>query len=83
MIRNALCTIALLLALHIAAVSSGKSYAINNSNDLKTLKLKPGDTVVIRSGVLKDQAFHLKGTGTKEAPIVLMAEKAGMVKLTR
>jgi poly(beta-D-mannuronate) lyase len=82
MIRNALCTIALLLALHIAAVSSGKSYAINNSNDLKTLKLKPGDTVVIRSGVLKDQAFHLKGTGTKEAPIVLMAEKAGMVKLT-
>ncbi|MGC4232303.1 MAG: polysaccharide lyase 6 family protein [Niabella sp.] len=82
MIRETLYIITLLLTLHIAAVCSGKLYSINNSDDLKALKLKPGDTVVIRSGVLKDQAFHLKGAGTKEAPIVLMAEKAGMVKLT-
>lgn len=82
MTKETLRIIALLLVLHITLVCSGKRHYINNGDDLKGLQLKPGDTIFIRSGVLKDQVFDFKGTGTKEAPIVLMAEKAGMVKLT-
>jgi len=74
--------ISILLALHISILCNAGTYYISNSNDLKHLKLKPGDSVILKKGVLKNENFHFIGTGTKEAPIVLMAEEAGAVKLT-
>lgn len=78
---NAIKITFLWLALLTKLVGNAATYPIATGAELQQLKLKPGDTVILKSGTIRNELFHLKGTGTKEAPIVLMAEKAGAVKL--
>jgi len=40
---------------------------------------KPGDTIQIASGIWKDTELKFKANGTKEAPIVIIAEEKGKV----
>jgi poly(beta-D-mannuronate) lyase len=72
------------LAFFILILSQGvfaRTYPIKSAQDLEKLSLKPGDTVVLRDGIWKDQKLVFKGAGTKELPIVLRAATAGKVLL--
>lgn len=54
---------------------------ITSAAELSALTLKPGDTVILKSGDWNNQRLIFKGTGTSDKPIVLKAEKAGDVNL--
>lgn len=49
--------------------------AINNGNWIS------GDTIVMRNGIWTNQSISLKGNGTEEQPVVLIAETEGLVIL--
>ncbi|WP_343534421.1 polysaccharide lyase 6 family protein [Pedobacter sp.] len=54
---------------------------ISSATELTALTLNAGDTVMMKSGDWNNQRLIFKGTGTAQQPIVLIAEKAGDVKL--
>jgi poly(beta-D-mannuronate) lyase len=54
---------------------------VKTAADIASLSLKPGDTVMMESGDWTNQKVIFKGTGTAEKPIVLIAEKEGLVIL--
>lgn len=58
-----------------------KSYYIGNAAMLHHLKLKAGDTVVLKNGIWKNQDLHFKGEGTPKSSILLKAETDGKVYL--
>ncbi|SMD32474.1 poly(beta-D-mannuronate) lyase [Reichenbachiella faecimaris] len=57
---------------------------VESADQLKTALAvaNPGDTIVLANGEWKDAELVIQANGTKEAPIVVMAEKLGEVKLT-
>jgi len=54
---------------------------ITSAQELSTLTLNPGDTVILQSGQWIDQALIFKAVGTEKNPIVLMAQERGKVQL--
>src|SRR5688500_15521013 len=62
--------------------SSPKKYFITSAIELEKLQLKPGDTVMLKEGIWKDQKIVLKARGTEKTPVVMMAAVPGKVKLT-
>src|SRR5215218_9790688 len=55
--------------------------------DIQQLKFandnaKAGDTIVMKNGNWKDAAMVITCEGTAQAPVLIMAEKDGQVKLT-
>lgn len=46
------------------------------------LSAKPGDTLVMQNGIWKDQQIVFEGNGSKDLPVVLMAETPGKVILS-
>jgi poly(beta-D-mannuronate) lyase len=59
-----------------------QKYYIQSAKELHALQLSPGDTVVLKEGVWKDEQLEVKGKGTQLRPIVMMAAQPGKVKLT-
>jgi poly(beta-D-mannuronate) lyase len=51
-----------------------KEYIINSGSELKTINLQPGDKVILKQGIWKNELIKLKGQGTKENPITLTAQ---------
>ncbi|MFR9548028.1 MAG: polysaccharide lyase 6 family protein [Rikenellaceae bacterium] len=45
----------------------------------KVATASPGDTILVANGTYRDVAIELRGAGTAEAPIVIMAEEPGKV----
>jgi poly(beta-D-mannuronate) lyase len=59
-----------------------KKYFIGSAEELKKLRLQPGDTVVLKAGTWTDQKLELKASGTEKSPVVMKAAVPGGVKLT-
>jgi poly(beta-D-mannuronate) lyase len=68
-----------LIALSFQGFSN--NYTVKSANELAALTLKPGDRVTLKNGDWKDQQLIFKGKGTKENPIILIAEDALQVNL--
>lgn len=54
---------------------------VNSATSINNGTWLPGDTIVMKNGVWTNQSIILKGIGTIEQPIVLIAETAGQVIL--
>ena len=52
-------------------------YNVSSIEQFNSLKLQPGDKVIFKKGVWKDQQINIKANGTKEKPILVTVEKAG------
>lgn len=55
----------------------GNIYPIGSIEQFNMLKLQPGDKVIFKKGVWKDQQINIKANGTKDKPILITVEKAG------
>jgi poly(beta-D-mannuronate) lyase len=66
------------LTVHLFATE----YRVSSAAELSSLKLMPGDKVILKEGEWKDQQLLFKGTGTEKQPIILTIEKPGKIKLT-
>src|SRR5689334_18871468 len=76
----------LLGLLGMGAVNSpapAAEYRVSSAAEIErvTGQLHPGDVLVMRDGVWKDQAVVFRGRGTAEKPITLHAETPGKVTL--
>lgn len=58
--------------------SGGQAISID-SLEKTVASAKAGDTIVIANGTYTDVNIQLKGTGSKDAPIVIMAQTSGQV----
>ncbi len=54
-----------------------KEYKIESASELEALVLKPGDKVILKSGLWTDQKLVIKGNGTKEKNIIFSGEGNG------
>lgn len=70
----------LLLVSFVTSVAA-REYRIASAAELQALTLKPGDRVVLKEGLWKDQRLVFKGTGTEKAPITLTTEIPGKITL--
>ena len=57
-------------------------YPVTSSDEIKRLKLLPGDKVILQEGEWKDQVITFKGNGTEEKPIILTTANPGKVILS-
>ena len=60
---------------------SGRSFRVENIGqfDAKVKELKAGDSIILANGVWKDVQFKLKGKGTRQQPVFMIAETPGKV----
>ena len=79
MINKVICFI--LISLFLVQFSNAKTIRVQNINefDQAVKMLKAGDSLVLANGVWKDVQFKLKGQGTKDKYIYLVAETPGKV----
>lgn len=62
---------------------NAESYKISDPSELSNLKsLKPGDVVVIASGIYNSSKMQFYANGTESSPIILEGEKPGDVIFT-
>jgi poly(beta-D-mannuronate) lyase len=69
--------IALILVLFNQA--QAKDYLVASAQEIASLKLLPGDKVIMKAGDWKNQQIILKGKGTEKQPIILTTENPGKV----
>lgn len=50
-----------------------KEYLVSSATEINTLKLKPGDKVILKQGDWKNQKIVFSGKGTAQQPIILSA----------
>lgn len=77
--------IALLCICFSFIIATGKKrIRVNNEHDISKamLSVKPGDTLIMRNGIWKDQEIIFEGNGREGSPVVLMAETPGRVILS-
>lgn len=74
---------AIFLLLYLQAASIFASTFVQNSSDLKAAieKATPGDTIILKNGVWESIQFGITTSGTKESPIVLMAQTSSKVSI--
>jgi len=62
----------------------GKTILVRNAAEISAQlnTLQPGDTLLMKSGFWKDQQIVIRGNGTVDQPIVLLAQEPGKVWLT-
>ncbi len=74
----------LLILLICSAPLAAAQIRVSSAADISAAlpSLKPGDTLVMLDGTLRDQAIVFKATGTAENPITLRAQMPGKVILT-
>ena len=72
------------LVLFLPLLLSARTMLVTNADEVKRAmkSAAPGDTVMLRSGVWTDERIQCSANGTKDQPVVLMAERAGSVMLT-
>lgn len=60
---------------------SGRSFRVENIGqfDAKVKELKAGDSIILANGAWKDVQLKLKGKGTKQQPVFMIAETPGKV----
>jgi poly(beta-D-mannuronate) lyase len=78
MIKYLLTVVSLLFSISLFA----KEYKISSAAELSSLKLQPGDKVILADVEWKDQRLAFKGMGTEKSPIMLTIEKPGQTVLT-
>lgn len=76
----------LLIAFHLSYSQTTQSSGITRVQNISELNLAlksvvPGDTIQMENGVWKDSEIEIKANGTKELPIVIMAQEKGKVFL--
>jgi len=71
-----------ILVLVIINPISASEYYIKNASDLNQISLKPGDVVIMKNGIWRDEQLQFSGKGKKKEPITLKAETGGKVVLT-
>ena len=61
----------------------GEEFPVSNAAEIKTIlpSLKPGDTVVMTNGTWTNQQIEFAAIGSKQSPITLRAQTAGLVIL--
>jgi poly(beta-D-mannuronate) lyase len=59
-----------------------RQITVNSATQINGGSWSAGDTIVMKNGTWTNQAIVIKGTGTSNNPIVLLAETAGNVVLT-
>ena len=64
------------------ASEEGTEYTVASAEELKALKLRPGDTVIWADGTYEGQVIKFKATGTEQAPVTFKAETPGQVIFT-
>lgn len=70
-------------ALALTLSAQAAKYQVSSAAEVAALKnLKGADTVVMHSGTYTSESITIKGSGTKDAPLVFMGEKPGTVILT-
>lgn len=74
----------LIVLFGLALPSAGKDLLVSNEDELEEAieSAKPGDTVIMRDGVWRDQTIYFNGQGTAEKPITLRAQTPGKVMLS-
>lgn len=74
-------SICILLSLFFLQKISAKVYRIGSEQEFKAVQslLIPGDEVVIKNGNYKDWSISINNKGTLVKPIIIQAEKQGMV----
>jgi hypothetical protein len=65
--------------LTLSGIACVQCHTIQSAADLQALSLQPGDTVIMKSGQWTNQELTFSAQGTKQQPIVLMAEQRGAV----
>ncbi|APU98781.1 hypothetical protein BV902_22580 [Sphingobacterium sp. B29] len=65
--------------LTLNSIACVQCHSIQSAADLQALSLQPGDTVIMKSGQWTNQELTFSAQGTKQQPIVLMAEQRGAV----
>src|SRR4051812_14249227 len=75
--------IALLLQGSVFSASAAE-YQAASAAEIQALnsKLKPGDIVILKSGLWKDQVLSIHGSGTMQEPIRFRAESPGKTELS-
>jgi poly(beta-D-mannuronate) lyase len=71
------CLTGMLIACSI--YGSAKDYKISSAAELAVLNLLPGDQVTFKNGEWTNQQLILKGKGTRQKPIIFIAETGGKV----
>lgn len=61
---------------------TGEEYVIASADELKALKLQPGDAVIWKDGTYDGAVIKFKANGTEEAPVTFRAETPGKVIFT-
>lgn len=55
------------------------NFVVKNASELASIKLAPGDNVMLSGDVWKDQKIIFKGKGTYDRPITLTCDKLGEI----
>ena len=61
---------------------NGTEYTVSSPEELKSLKLRPGDTIVWKNGTYDAVVIKFKANGTEKAPVTFRAETPGKVVFT-
>jgi poly(beta-D-mannuronate) lyase len=59
-----------------------KDYVVSSAIEINTLKLAPGDKVLLKQGDWKNQKITFKGKGTEKQPIHLLSSTASSINLS-
>nr|WP_294901225.1 polysaccharide lyase 6 family protein [uncultured Pedobacter sp.] len=70
------------LCMLFAMGANAKDFLVGNAQEIASLKLLPGDKVIMKDGDWKNQQLVFKGKGSAQQPIVLTTEKPGEVILS-
>lgn len=65
------------ISINQSTKNEGNTYTVASIAEFNALKLNPGDKVIFKKGIWKDQQINIKANGTQEKPIVVTVEKAG------
>ncbi|MFI3266312.1 MAG: polysaccharide lyase 6 family protein [Rikenellaceae bacterium] len=83
-LKTTLASFMAVAALTLGALTCNASVNVSSIDALNSAvtKAKPGDTIVLAKGTYTDVAIKLKGKGTIDAPIVVIAESYGDVVIS-
>src|ERR1041385_3298610 len=74
----------ILTACLLSSKLTAAEFSVSSASEISRLtpNLKPGDALVLKDGIWKDQAIVLEARGTGQNPVTLRAETVGKVILT-
>ena len=72
----------IIILLVLPIIVFARQITVNSATQINGGSWSAGDTIVMKNGTWTNQAIVIKGTGTSNNPIVLLAETAGNVVLT-